>query len=142
MDSYPPSGIRQFLQIPLNTFTLILNWYRNKTKLKIEGITFFLYWQNEDVCKKISYPIHEGLTYDLFLCKSLVNYFEKLCHLEELELIKIRNNSQNALWEFLFETLIKALIKAWVEVLEAFTDVTKLGETFGLDESVLWHHEI
>ena len=31
--------------------------------------------------KKISYPIHEGPTYVLFLCTSLVQNFEKLCHL-------------------------------------------------------------
>ena len=43
---------------------------------------------------------------------------------------------QNTLRQFLVETLIEALIKAWVEVLEAFTDVTKLDETFGLVESV------
>ena len=39
---------------------------------------------------------------------------------EELELIKIRANFQYALWEF------------WVESLEAFTDVTKFVEAFGL----------
>ena len=32
------------------------------------------------VSEKISYPIHEGPTFVLFLCKSLVQNFEKLCH--------------------------------------------------------------
>ena len=39
-------------------------------------------------------------------------HFEKLCYWEELELIKIRYNSQNALRELLVEALIEALIKA------------------------------
>ena len=29
---------------------------------------------------KISYPIHEGPPNDLFLCESLAQKFEKLCH--------------------------------------------------------------
>ena len=41
---------------------------------------------------------------------------------EACELIKIRYNFHKALWEF------------WVE---AFTDVTKLVESFGLVESIL-----
>ena len=55
----------------------------------------------------------------------------------ELELIKIRYNFQNTCWEFFVLALIEALIEALGEVLEAFTDVTKLIETFGLVESVL-----
>ena len=46
---------------------------------------------------------------------------------EELELIQIRSNFQNAIWEF------------WVEALEAFTDVTKLVEAFGLETVLLCH---
>ena len=44
-----------------------------------------------------------------------------------------------ALIEALIKALIEALIEAlgWVEVLEAFTDVTKLDETFGIVESEL-----
>ena len=72
-----------------------------------------------------------------FSVKVWFKIWRKKFHLEEIELIKIRYDSQNPLREFLVETLIEALIKAWVEVLEAFTDVTKLVETFGLDESVL-----
>ena len=35
------------------------------------------------------------------------------------------------------EEVIKVLWEFWVEVMEAFTDVTKLVEAFGLVESVL-----
>ena len=50
----------------------------------------------------------------------------------ELELIKIRPNFQNAIQS----SGSKPCSKPWVEVLEAFIDVTKLVETFCLVESV------
>ena len=57
---------------------------------------------------------------------------------EELELINFRS-SWSKPWS---KPWSKARLKPWVEVLEAFTDVTKLDETFGLVESVLWRHNI
>ena len=48
-----------------------------------------------------------------------------LVEAEELELIQIRYNFQNALRQF------------WDEAQEAFTDMTKLVEAFGLVESIL-----
>ena len=44
---------------------------------------------------------------------------------EAIGLIKFRYNFQSVLWEF------------WVKAIEAFTNVTKLVEVFGLVESVL-----
>ena len=41
-----------------------------------------------------------------------------------------------------YEELELIKIKPWVEVMEAFTDMTKHVETFGLVESVLWRHKI